>query len=74
MFLLVERLDALDQLGVHKDRPRSKVLQIVIAALTTALQHDPTNTTWQQELKRSQKEKAVAETLERSEGDGEGGV
>ena len=74
MSLLVETLDALDQLGVHKDRPRSQVLQLVIAVLTKALQYDPTNTTWQQELERRQKEKAVAETLERSEGGGEGGV
>ena len=71
--LLVETLETLDQLGVHKDRPRSHILQAVIAVLTKALQYDPTNTAWQEELKRKQKEMAVAETLERSEGGGGGG-
>ena len=64
--LLDETRQALDQLRVHKDRPRSEAPRAVYPAFTKALQ---TYTTSQQDLKRTQKRKAVAETLEGSEGD-----
>ena len=70
--LLIETRQALDQLRVHNDRPRSEAPRAVYPAFTKALEHEPTYTTSQQDLKRTQKQKVVAETLEGSEGDGEG--
>ena len=62
----------LEQLWVYHDRPRSEAPRAVYPAFTKALQYEPTYSTSQQDLKRTQKQKAVAETLEGSNGDGEG--
>ena len=70
--LVAEMWEVLDQLGEHDGRPCSKALGIVISMLTAALQHEPTNTTLQQVLKRMQKAKAVADLREGIKGDVEG--
>ena len=69
--LMAEMWEALDEVGVYCDRPRSEYLGKVIATLTTALQVEPTNTTLQQLLRRMQRAKAVADALEEREGEGD---
>ena len=65
--VIAEMWETLDELGVCYDRPRSDFLRSVIATLTMALQHAPTNPTLQQVLKRMQKAKEVADSLEGKE-------
>ena len=72
--MLAETWEALDQLGaLSKDHPRSEDLRLLIAMLTTRVQHAPANTTLRQVLRRMQVAKAVAEIEEASAGVGEGG-
>ena len=70
--LVAEMWEVLDQLGVHDGRPTSQTLRIVISMLTGALQHEPSNTTLPQVLKRIRRAKVLADSREGIEGDVEG--
>ena len=63
-YLDAEAWEALDQLGEHNGRPRSEALRDVIQMLMQAVQREPKNPVFQQELKRRQKEKATADMME----------